>query len=188
MTSGVVPVRAASRLDAWFRDVRGALDITLFSVGGDPAHRRASVLTVLTRHVGLLAAATEQPVRALRETTMILAAATHRLAVMPGEREWHAAASNVVTLDAQLSQAAPQSPWVPSSAAEVFRDQFAETLRHAGVAQAPTVLDAGNRNTALGLSVNWGMRYLVAVAASLADVEVTDRGAREVVTAVFDRS
>lgn len=186
MTRGVEPGRAAPRLDSWFRHVRAALDETLFSVGGDPAHRRASVLTVLTRHVGLLAAAAEQPVLAIRETTFILAAATHRLGVMPGEREWHTAASNVVALDAQLSEAASQSPWVPSSAAEVFRDQFTETLRHAGVAQAPTVLDAGNRNTALGLSVNWGMRYLVAVAASLAEVEITDRAVREVVSAVVD--
>jgi hypothetical protein len=183
----VVPAQAAPRLDAWFRSLRGALDLTLFSVGSDEPHRRASVLTVLTRHVGLLEAAADQPVVALREVAFVLAAATHRLGVVPSEREWHAAVNNFVVLDAQLSEAARYSAWVPSSAVEVFRDQFAETLRHAGVAQRPTSLDAANRRTALGLSVNWGMRYLVAVAASLADVEVTDRAAREVVTAVFGR-
>jgi len=48
----------------------------------------------------------------------------------------------------------------------------------------PTILDAANRRVALGLAVNWGMRFVVAQSALLAGHEINDVGAREVVEAV----
>ena len=96
-----------------------------------------------------------------------------------------AAADNVARLDAQLL--GETSPWLEDGAAAIFREHFLEALRQAGVARVPTILDAANRRTALGLAINWGLRFLIATAAGLSGVEIDDPAAREIVAAVSPR-
>ncbi|NOY94245.1 MAG: hypothetical protein GXP55_23965 [Deltaproteobacteria bacterium] len=175
--------RTAQALDSWFTSLRQTLDGTVFSVAADERRRRAAALGVVTRHVFELEEAAGQPAIQVRETAWVLAGATRWLAMMPGLSQWRAAVRNVVSLDARLDAMPKDSPWVEDVAA-IFRSHMLETLRQAGVARVPTILNAQNRRVALGLSVNWGMRYLVAGAAGLAEHEVDDPAAREVVAAV----
>lgn len=177
------PAVAADRLDVWFTQLRTTLDNTVFAVGASEAHQRAAARNVVTRHVIELEAAVAagQPVIELREIAWILAGTTRTLGLTLRRAQWLAAAQNVVRLVEQV-EALP-SPWV-GDAVSIFREQFLETLRQAGVTRAATNLGPENRTTALGLSVNWGLRYLIAAAAGLRDHEVTDPGAREVVAAL----
>jgi hypothetical protein len=183
MTLTLDPDRAARKLTEWFTGLRDRLDRTVFAVGGDEPHRKAAALTSVSRHVALFEAASVESGAQIREAASVLAGATRALGLeAPDQAQWLAAARNVASVDAQLHALDP-SPWVGEDAAAIFREHFVEALRQAGVARVPTILDAANRRTALGLAVNWGMRYLVAAAAS-SDPDPGDAAASEVVAAV----
>lgn len=183
MTLAFDPTKAAASLDRWFTGLRATLDKTVFAVGLSEPHQRAAALNVVTRHVAQLETAIEQSQAAaeVREIAWILAGATRYLGAAVRQPQWLSAAENVARLDAQLDGLG--SAWV-ADAVSIFRDHFFDALRQAGVTRHPTLLGPVDRKTALGLSVNWGLRYLIAAAARLGDYEVSDPAAREVVTAV----
>lgn len=177
--------RTAIALAAWFERLRAVLDRTVFAAGSDEPHRRAGALGLLTRHAErLLAAGAGEPAASLREAVWVIAAATRVLGVVPGRAEWLAASRNVLTLDADLEALPARGPWLTDDVASIFRAHLEEALKHAGVTRTPTILDAENRRTALGLSVNWGLRFLVAQAAALSGQAVEDAAAQEVVAAL----
>lgn len=183
MTLTLDPDCSATRLTKWFGGLRDRLDRTVFAVGSGEAHRKAAALTSVSRHVASFEAASGRPDTEIREAASVLAGATRALGfTAPDRAQWLAAVRNVASLDAQLHALAP-SPWVGQDAAAIFREHFVEALRQAGVARVPTILDATNRRVALGLAVNWGMRYLVAAAAS-SGPDLGDPAASEVVAAV----
>jgi len=183
MTLALDPNRAATQLTEWFAGLREQLDRTVFAVGSDEAHRKAAALTSVSRHVASFEAASGEPGPEIREAAWVLAGATRALGLAaPNRAQWLAAAQNVASLDAQV-HSLDVSPWIAQDAAAIFRDHFVEALRQAGVARVPTILDATNRRTALGLAVNWGMRYLIAVAAS-SGPDFDDPAAGEVIAAV----
>lgn len=176
------PAEAAVSLAQWFTSLRETLDKTVFSVGDSEPHQRAAARNVITRHVAELDDAVEAGQQAVevREIAWILAGATRALGVQLRPNQWLSATQNVARLDVQVDGLG--TPWV-GDIVSIFRDHFFEALRQAGVTRTPTILSAANRQTALGLSVNWGLRYLVAAAAGLGD-EVTDPAVGEIVAAV----
>ena len=177
------PMKAAPALDRWFDDLRGTLDKTVFAVGTSAPHQRAAALNVVTRHVAQLEAAVSagQQVVEVREVAWILAGATRVLGAKLGREKWLSAAQNVSRLDAQVDGLG--SAWV-GDVVSIFRDQFFEALRQAGVTRDTTILGPADRKAALGLSINWGLRYLIAAAAGLGGYEVTDPAAKGIVAAV----
>lgn len=182
MTLALDPDRAAPKVTGWFAGLRDLFDRTEYAVGSDEPHRKAAALTSVSRHVASFEAADGAGAR-IRAAAAVLAGATRALGLdAPDRAQWLAAARNVKSLDAQL-HALDRSPWVGEDAAAIFREHFVEALRQAGVARVPTILDAVNRRTALGLAVNWGMRYLVAAAAA-SGPDLGDPAASEVVAAV----
>ena len=50
------------------------------------------------------------------------------------------------------------------SPALVFKQEFDESIRQSGLTSSVSYLDKEDREVALGLSVNWGMRFLIAYA------------------------
>jgi len=163
--------------------LRAKLDSTVFAVGTSEPHQRAAALNVVTRHAAQLEAAASagQPVDEVREVAWILAGATRVLDAKLRRDQWLSAAQNVLRLDRQVDGLG--SPWV-GDVVSIFRDQFFEALRQAGVTRHPTILGPSDRKAALGLSINWGLRYLIAAAAGLGGNDVTDPAAKEIVTAV----
>jgi hypothetical protein len=75
--------------------------------------------------------------------------------------------NNVIDLQNRLVSNREQSDAVGldiGSPAAVFKREFDETIRQSGLAAGVSYLDKENRQVALGLAVNWGMRLLIAYA------------------------
>ena len=157
--------RAAIELRDWLKSVLGFCDRTQFAVATHEPHKQAAILGVLTMNAKLLVHSELDDAGALyTPLCFVLAAACRRLAVVPGEREWLSAIKNVHRLDLQLHEVIEASPWPVGSPASIFKQQLDEALTNAGVTDRPTILDHHNRQLALGLAVNWGLRFLVSYA------------------------
>lgn len=158
---------AAHQLHEWFKRIRHLVTVSVLA-GHEGAHRDAMVLNVLSRNA-----------RQIREPDVdrkgllysplcfMLAAACERLGISLGPRHWEAAISNVISLSRQVAGATNESAMVGleiSSPARLLKEQVDEALLHAGVAGVPTFLDPEGRQIALGLAINWGIRFLCAYA------------------------
>jgi hypothetical protein len=157
--------QAASELQAWFLKLRALCDRTVFAVSTHEPHNQAAVLGVLTRNAKIVVHSELDRVGALyMPLCFTLSAACRRVAVEPGEREWFSAIKNVLRLEGQLRDVAGSVDWPVGTPASIFKEQLDEALINAGVTDRPTILDHHNRQLALGLAVNWGLRFLVAYA------------------------
>ncbi len=175
--------RAASELRVWFSSLLGLCDRTVFAVSTQEAHRQAAMLGVLTRNAKtLIHGALDSGGDLYTPLCFVLAAACRRLGLEPGDREWRSAIKNVLRLKHELGSVRDQAALPVGSAAAIFKEQLDEALVNAGVTDRPTILDRHNRDLALGLAVNWGLRFLVAyalelsVAAPEAEHDVRDLG------------
>jgi len=179
MTPSLNPKDAATKLADWFRGIRDSFDRTIQATGSDEPHRKAAALSSVNQHARLFRDASD-PGRRIREATYVLAGATRTLDLEPlSAEQWHAAINNVQSLSAEL-RALPTTSWLREDADTIFHDQFIESLQQAGVTGTPTILNKQNRKRALGLAVNWGMRYSVA-AAMLRAPEIQDPAAEQLV-------
>lgn len=157
--------QAAAELHVWYRDLLALCERTVFGVAAHEPHRSAAVLGVLTRNAKLVTRSDVASDGSLyTPLCFVLAAACRHLGVEPGEREWLAAVKNVITLDAQLKALPATAVLTVGSAATIFKQHLDEALVSAGVTDQPTILDQRNRELALGLALNWGMRFLIAYA------------------------
>jgi hypothetical protein len=158
----------ADRLAKWFEGVRKELEGTLFAVAPEGPHREAAVYELLSHHARLLRDAPVDSKGALYNSLVLeLAAACRVLGVTLGADRWAAAVENVDDVEKSVSEAPNHLGPLGLSIgtrAQVFKQLFAEALADAGVVGVPTVLNEENRRLALGLSVNWGMRLLLAYA------------------------
>lgn len=157
---------AAQELHYWFQGVMEVTDAGLFGIVPEGPHRAAVILDVLTRNARLLSDAQRDAKGKLyTPVTLVLAAGSRKLEVPLRRGHWRAAVENVLELQARVSAGLPARVALDlGSPADVFLAQLKDALRQAGLTDVPTYLDDENRRIALGLAVNWGMRFLLAYA------------------------
>lgn len=173
----------ASRLASWFAQVLDVLARTIGATSADERHRTAAIQSVLTRNARIAVASRPNLGAVLiRPTVLVLASASQLLRLRPGEREWLGALNNVASLETEMKALFEQHPNAEpllGGPVGVFKAQFDEALVQAGVTNQPTILARDNRQLALGLAVNWGMRFLVAHGQGLLPDDEQDRLTRE---------
>jgi hypothetical protein len=96
-----------------------------------------------------------------------LAAACRQLRTGLGIGHWRSALDNLRDLNKQLASSRSDSVYVGldiGSPATLFKAEFDEAIRQAGLIDGTSFLSKEDRQVALGLAVNWGMRLLLAYA------------------------
>ena len=86
--------------------------------------------------------------------------------------------NNVIDLQNRLVSARDESYAVGldiGSPAVVFKREFDEAIRESGLAGGASYLGKEDREFALGLAINWGMRLLIAYALECSGLEDGDR-------------
>ncbi|MBL8680120.1 MAG: hypothetical protein JNK05_13175 [Myxococcales bacterium] len=157
--------RAAVELRDWLKSIIDFCDRTVFAVAAHEPHKQAAILGVLTRNAKVVVHSELDDAGALYSPLcFVLAAACRRIGIVPGEREWLSAIKNVQRLEGQLREVDAAVAWPVGTPASLFKQHLDEALVNAGVTDRPTILDHHNRGLALGLAVNWGLRFLVAYA------------------------
>lgn len=184
----MTPTRAAktsvpAELDRWFKSLQGLCDLHLFSVSPSEGHRDAAILGTLTRNGRILVESKlDRAGNLYTPLCFVLAAAARRLRAEVTPRHWRAALEAVQVAGRQLGSgdAADGADLgvVFGTPAGVFKNLMDEALVNAGVTGHPTILDHENRQLALGLAVNWGLRFLIAYALEATDAR-RHRGARD---------
>jgi hypothetical protein len=157
----------ATELHEWFQSVLKLADEGLFGIVPEGPHRAAVILDVLARNARLVAdAELDDEGKLYTPVTLVLAAGTRKLNVPLRLGHWRAAVENVLELRGRMS-ALTDSAAVAldlGNPAVLFLNALKEALRQSGVTGVPSYLDGENRRIALGLALNWGMRFLLAYA------------------------
>ena len=159
---------AGHQLHDWFDQLLRLFDRSIFGAAEDGPHRDAIVLNVLARNARLVRES-EVDRRGLLYTGVcsMLAAACRRLRIELGPGHWTSAVANVISLNNQARNASTESMMFGldlGSPARLLKQQLDESLLHAGIAGVPTFVDSEGRRIALGLTINWGIRFLCAYA------------------------
>ncbi|MEW6753234.1 MAG: hypothetical protein AB1505_19980 [Candidatus Latescibacterota bacterium] len=157
----------AAELHQWFQSVLDLTEKGLFGIVPEGPHRGAVVLDVLARNARLIAdAALDDEGKLYAPVTLVLAAGSRQLSVALGIGHWRAAVGNVLRLRQQIAGVATSAAVALElgNPAAVFYHELQEALRQSGVTGVPSYLDDESRRIALGLALNWGMRFLLAYA------------------------
>jgi hypothetical protein len=159
----------ANELNAWFQSVRRLAEAGLFSVAPEGPHRGAVVLDALRRNARIVYDAKLEPDGSLYSPLcFFLAASCSQLGTSLGVGHWRAALDNVRDLHGRLAGSRSSAVEVGldvGTPATIFKAEFDEAIRQAGLIDGATFLSKEDREVALGLAVNWGMRLLLAYAA-----------------------
>jgi hypothetical protein len=160
------PKAVAEQLHEWFRSIVHLTDESLFSIVPKGPHREAVVLDVLRRNARILSESDLDSKDSLYSPLcLFLAAACRMLGISLGVGHWRAAVDNVVHLEGRLVSARAESATVGleiGSPAVLFKQELDEAINQASLAGGVSYLDKENRQIALGLAINWGMRLLLA--------------------------
>jgi len=158
----------AEQLRDWFDSVSRLASENFFNMLPEGPHREAVVLDILRRNARILAEGElDADGKLYSPLCYFLAAACRKLRTSLGVGHWLAAVGNVVRLGEQLARARTESVGLGlevDSPAAFFKHELDEVINHAALAGGVSYLDKENREIALGLSVNWGMRLLLAYA------------------------
>ena len=158
----------AEQLNDWFRSVLHLTDESLFSIVPEGPHRHAVILDVLRRNARVLSQSElDNEGKLYRPLCFFLAAACRRLGTALGVGHWRAALDNVVHLQERLISSDAKFARVGlkiDSPAVLFKQEFDEAIGQAAVAGGVSYLNKEDRQVALGLAINWGMRLLLAYA------------------------
>jgi hypothetical protein len=173
------PKSVAAQLHDWFVSILRLAEGSLFSVAPEGPHRDAVVLDTLKRNARVLSRAELDSDGTLYSPLcFFLAAACRRLGASLAAGHWRAAMNNVIDLQSQLVSTRDESDAVGldiGSPAVVFKREFDETIRQSGLADNVSYLDKEDRQVALGLAINWGMRLLIAYALECSRSNGSDR-------------
>ena len=169
MTRSDLHQAVAKQLHDWFHDVLRVTDKRLFGIVPAGPHRGAIVLDVMTRNARIILAGSEidNEGTLYSPLCLLLAAACRKLGTTLGVGHWRAAVDNVIHLQEQTVSARAESATVGlelGGPARLFKQQLDEAIIQAGLAGGPSYLDRENREIALGLAINWGIRFLLAYA------------------------
>lgn len=158
----------AAQLHDWFTSILHVTDESLFGVVPSGPHRDAVVLDTLKRNARTLSQAElDKDGKLYSPICFFLSAACRKLGITLAAGHWRAAINNVIELRNRLVNARAESNSVGldiGSPAVLFKRELDEAIRQAGLASDVSYLDKENREVALGLSINWGMRFLIAYA------------------------
>lgn len=156
----------AVELGGWFKSILRLCDAAIFSITESEDHREATILHVLTRNARTLINTPLDRGGALYSPLcFMLAAASRKLRLEPTPQNWKAAIQNVMNVGLPSSdREAGELGLSIGTRASIFKSLMDEALIHAGVTDRATILDEQNRRTALGLAINWGMRFLLTYA------------------------
>jgi len=158
---------AARELHHWFADVLDATDKSVFGIAPEGPHRGAVVLDVLSRNGRLLAGAEpDHEGRLYTPLCLFLAAACRKLNVSLGAGHWRAAIGNMLQLRRQLTADTKSTSLGLELGGPVhlFYNELKQSITKAGLAGVPTLLNPENKEIALGLAINWALRFLLAYA------------------------
>lgn len=172
------PQSVAVQLHDWFESVSHLTEESLFSVAPKGPHRDAVVLDTLKRNTRILSAELDNEGRLYGPLCFFLAAACRRLGTSLTAGHWRAAVNNVVDLQNRLASARDDSYAVGldiGSPAVVFKREFDEAIHQSGLVGGACYLGKEDRDVALGLAINWGMRLLIAYALECSRSKDSDR-------------
>ena len=172
---------AARQLTDWFVSVLRTTDRIFSGVGGQGAHRDAVLLDALRRHSRtLLQSNLDDTGNLYSPLCYFLSAACQKLGFSLSGAHWLAALENVIALRQQIEAARAESAvgMDLGSAAALFKLEFDEAVNQTGLVAGASYLDKQDRHVALGLAVNWGMRFLLAYAAESSPL-ITRSGERD---------
>lgn len=171
MTSGNTDT-AAEQLHEWFATVVRLTGETLFSIAPKGPHGDAVVLDVLKRNARILhSSRLDLEGKLYSPLCFFLVAACRILRTTLAAGHWQAALENVLDLKHQLESTRGTSATLGleiGTPATLFKQELEEALLQAGVASGVSYLSKNDRQVALGLAVNWGMRLLLAYAGEFA--------------------
>ncbi|MFN0104772.1 MAG: hypothetical protein ACKV2U_22125 [Bryobacteraceae bacterium] len=162
------PNAVAERLHDWFLSVLRLTEESLFSVVSEGPHRDAVVLDALKRNARILSeSGLDSEGKLYSPLCFFLAAACRKLGTSLGIGHWRAAVDNVVNLQQRRVSDSARSATLGleiGSPAVRFKQEFDEAIKQAAVAGGASYLNREDRQVALGLAINWGMRLLLAYA------------------------
>lgn len=169
MTAAPAHLQVAAELDAWFRAVRETTEKGLFGIVPDGPHRDAIVLDALQRNArSILGAPLDNGGLLYSPVCFFLVAACRRLGIRLAEGHWRAAAENVSGLRTQLAEVRTASTSLGleiGTPAALLKQELEQAIQNAGLGDRPSYLEREDREIALGLAVNWALRFLPAYAA-----------------------
>jgi hypothetical protein len=158
---------AAEQLNDWFRSVLSLTQESLFGIVPEGPHREAVVLDTLKRNARALSQSElDNDGKLYSPLCFFLAAACRTLETPLAVGQSRAALHTVV----QLEQApAARAKWATvgleiGSPATIFKLEFDEAINQAALLRDVSYLSKEDRQVALGLAINWGMRLLLAYA------------------------
>ena len=158
----------AEQLGNWFDDILRLADESVFSIAPEGAHREAVLLDILKMNARILSERTlDKRGRLYSPLCMFLAAAVRKLRTSLGRGHWQAALDNVVRLRQRVISASEESALLGveiGSPALLFKQQFDQAIEQTGLTGGVSYLTKENRDIALALGVNWGIRLLLAYA------------------------
>jgi hypothetical protein len=162
------PKAVADQLHDWFLSILRHTEESLFSIVPEGPHRDAVVLDSLRRNARILSQSElDSEGKLYSPLCFFLAAACRKLGTSLGVGHWRAALDNVVHLQQRTVSARAESAKVGleiGSPAALFKQEFDEAINQAAVAGGVSYLNKEDRQVALGLAINWGMRLLLAYA------------------------
>jgi hypothetical protein len=158
----------ANELNDWFQSVRRLADDSLFSIAPQGPHRDAVVLDALRRNARIVySAKVTADGKLYSPLCFFLAAACRYLRASLGVGHWRAALDNLRDLQQRLANSRPDSVTIGldlGTPATLFKAEFDESVRQAGLVDDTSFLSKEDRQVATGLAINWGMRLLLAYA------------------------
>jgi hypothetical protein len=159
---------AANELSDWFQSVQRLTDAGLFSIAPEGPHRDAVVLDALRRNARIVyGAELNADGKLYSPLCFFLAAACRHLRASLGVGHWRAALANVRDLQQRLAHSRSESVSIGldlGTPATLFKAEFDEAIRQAGFVDETSFLSKEDRQIAIGLAINWGMRLLLAYA------------------------
>jgi len=158
----------ANELNEWFQNVQRLVEASLFSIGAEGPHRDAVILDALRRNARIVyEAKLERDGKLYSPICFFLAAACRQLRTSLGAGHWRAALDNLGDLQKRLASSRSDSAAVGldiGTPATLFKGEFDEAIRQSGLIDGTSFLSKEDRQVALGLAINWGMRLLLAYA------------------------
>ena len=158
----------ANDLNEWFQSVQQLTEAAIFNIAPDGPHREAVVLDTLRRNGRTVhQAQLDSGGKLYSPLCFFLAAACRYLRTNLGIGHWQAALDNVHDVQQQLASSRSDSIYVGldfGTPATLFKAELDEAIRQAGLIDGTSFLRKEDRQVAIGLAINWGIRLLLAYA------------------------
>ena len=163
--------KSAEELAEWFSSVQRLTEQSLFAVAPEGPLRDAVVLDVLRRNARILSQASLDTGGVLYSPLcFFLAAACRHLRANLAVGHWRAALANVDDIMRRIADGQADSAAVGldlGTPATIFKAEFDEAVRQAGLIEGTSFLSKEDRQVAVGLAISWAMRLLLAYATEI---------------------